>query len=218
MNSVSSRVLAVVMLGSFALGGCTRELPPLAEPGREVPRIEVAPPVEPGKGRVAIDPVNDRAQVVEVVDESFASASSTWGGSAWASGQTTRPLCTAPCVVNLGYGSHTVRLQSTTDSGKGDRVSFVVGEQPSIVRADLGQHRGVGNPWLAGLFASCFGGAGMIFGGAYAAAQDKDAGLAVLGVSSAVTIGGAALMMLFPAIEQKGSSIQFTAADGKLYR
>jgi hypothetical protein len=132
-----------------------QELPAPNAPTKDVPSgidVPATPPAR-GTGRVLIDANGEHARVIEVTGAFTASAG---GQSATIVG--TRSVCTAPCVVDLPFGSHSLLLQSTKDPTRQSEEDINVGAQAKVFRHALGEQkdggplRTVGNT-LAGLGA-----------------------------------------------------------------
>lgn len=119
--------------------GCSmKELPPVATPSMEVPRVEDAPTTPPAatSTRVVIDANGTPARVLEVTGELH--------GYGYVSGHrgvvnayVSRPVCASvPCVADLAKGDHT--LLFAADDGREETADVRLGDAPKAVRHAFG--------------------------------------------------------------------------------
>jgi len=144
MNKGTSLVLVTLLSLSPA---CSRVLPPLEAPTRRAPALDLdpPPPVE-GQGRVAFDSQNVEGADVAIVTSRSTSSATAWSLSASVRvsgyGESTTPVCTAPCVANIPYGNYEVRFSKYLEPRSYSQVIDIqVGVPPTVVNANLGHFK-----------------------------------------------------------------------------
>lgn len=152
------------------------------------------PPRAANKGRVVLDVVGTPAQAIEIVPAK----------SDEPDGHALVLLCETPCAVNLSKGSHRIAFISPQDFV--GQQTIEVGDQPLVLRAQLGYVKTHPVPFHAGIGAAALGGLGLLFGTVLAAQGDgpgRDPGAlrdvrtagAVMLVGSGVMLGVAWLLL-----------------------
>lgn len=201
-NCRSNRLF--VLLSTLAVPACATVLPPPRAPERVAPmvRSDLGEPAA-GHGRVVLDVADGPSEVREVLSESESSSVAVAtnnrgtvavaGGSA--SGQTTRPLCTTPCVTDLLRGTHVLTFTLASDPTRTERGDVVVGERVWVQRRALGQPRRR-SPVAVGIgIAVSVIGLGVEISAIGVVGDDTGAGLALLGIGAGVAIGGIIIML-----------------------
>lgn len=189
---------------------CAYQLPPRLAPTESVPRVPVEPGPEPANhGRVTLDAEGGPVDVVEIVSATTAEAhAGTTVG--YAAGETTKPICRTPCVVDLSYGSHRMRF------GDDPRAYDVkVGARPSVVRVALGHHHDGG--WVQSLaivptIVGCtFAGVG---GVTHFREPDDKTALSFLIGGGITCVVGTIIVLATNGTSREGALKQWTPADG----
>jgi len=207
--------LRACMICAIAAGGCVRQLPPPAVPEAVVPDVPAPGPSPEGLGRLIVDVVDGpttvtsatREPVMVDVDKGvFVSASSV----------SRLPLCETPCVIDLPLGRHTLAFPVLNARRQIDLDTVEVGAHPSVYRRALGRYERPGAGMVLGLVGVALGGSSIITGAAVlptGVATDNDAmalgGGITLAAGGVITALGIVGIVLSPATEQPGASIQF---------
>jgi hypothetical protein len=145
-------------------------------------------PPEPRASQVSFEaPQHDNDKLLtlhEVTGSTYAFATSTMGGKAWAEGHSFRELCAAPCVPNLSPGSY--RLALSEGDGQpaiGNRV--VIPSGPSTLHGTYVSHSGRrAAGFIIGL-TSLLAGSAMMIAGAPLASKHFNDGLEAAGAGIA---------------------------------
>ena len=193
--------------------GCTTVLPAPRVPDRIAPTIrnDLGAPAD-GHGRVVLDVVDGPTEVREVLSESESSsvavASNNRGTVAVASGQaseqTTRPLCTTPCVTDLLRGNHVLSFTLVGEPRRTERGDVLVGQRVWVQRRALGQPRRLA-PTTVGIGIAVAVLGLVIEGSAFAfIGESTGTALALLGAGAGIALGGVGIM-LSNATSQPGS-------------
>lgn len=173
----------------------SRRPPPRAtRRSRSCRRSAGAPEV--GKTRVVVDANGDKATVNEVTAWSHGTA---WGGGGFVSGhaETVKPLCIAPCVVDLEPRVHVLRFIDDRDHERSGEARIQLGEKPKLVRHAMGRTISHNGAEATSLLLIALGASAVATGGTMLGVgslrDEKDDGM-VLG--SAITLGVGATMLL----------------------
>lgn len=207
---------ATISLAVVLLAGCaTRTLPPPPLPSKEVVVPMPQEPPRPGTGRVLLDVVSEVATVEYVRERT--------DGYAYVNGTLviahnsarTESLCRTPCVLDLPYGSHEVKL--TGPGEEWTESDFVVAApRPSVFRYAPGRSRPRTVAQVLGATGIGIGAPLTIIGGIVMAGQkdsatsaQRNGALAVTAASAGLLAAGVAMLMLFPVEYQPASSLQW---------
>lgn len=199
---LTSKVAAFTGFASvilFSTGcGVVEDAPPRA-PDAVMPKGIEMPSKAPeaGKTRVVVDANGDKATVDEVTAWSQGTA---WGGAGFVSGhaETVKPLCIAPCVVDLEPGVHVLRFTDDRDRDRHGEARFQVGERPKLIRHAMGRTTFHSGAEVTSIFLMVLGASAAATGGTMlglAAASPDEHNDVVL--ASAITLGVGATMLLF---------------------
>ncbi len=217
------------LLCAWLAGGCsTRFLPPPAVPARVASRIEVpAPPLREGEGQVTLDATTGPARVELITERTqvvpYATGMSIgprgYNAYAPATQYRLRPLCLAPCAVNLPLGTHELFFSAEDVSSGQASTAFVnVTATPSILRHAMGRQTSsvggiVGTVILGGLGVATSLAGGLLMGFQDSSRPDREdfalAGGITLGVGVALGVGAVVLGFASRPVVQPGSSVQW---------
>ena len=214
----SSPVVAVAAMAIFLTApGCVSTLPPRPTPPRALPKVAIdPPPARAGMAQLGVHVTEGRTQVARVVLQSSGYAFGS-GGSAASFGESVEPLCTAPCVAELPYGNHKLKLTPSAPGYSAAFVDVTIGEAPTVLDASLGRYESTGIGTIIGASSLLgLGGAGAAVGGIMAAMGDDSAG-PVLGLGVAMLVGGILWLVLDPIIVQEPGMTQWQPGDGRVY-
>jgi hypothetical protein len=189
--------LVVVTLGA----ACTRQLPPPAAPARVKPEVSQSPDAPPpNHGRVVIDAGPGEVRVERIEGRSTLNGRTVTHVSR---------LCTAPCAVDLGWGTHELSLTSA-DGNHRDVVELDVRAPFSVSRIAVGERHGSKVvPFVGGTLAVI--GAftvGVILNGMLQGDTDGEEQMLVLGVGSLAL--GSTLWYFGRPVEQDSSITTWT--------
>jgi hypothetical protein len=128
--------------------------------------------------------------------------------------ETTKPICIAPCFVDLKPGIHTLRFESPNDDARRSEADIQVGERSKVVRHAIGhtEKPGAVNDWS--FVTATFGIMGVAGGGGLIGASFHDEnlrtpGIAVAAGSAVITAVAVWAMLASRAVVQKGTTTEF---------
>lgn len=199
----------------FLCVGCTKVLPPVAQPEQVQPQVEANMPAPPqGFGRVVFD-VTDGPTEVYAVSSELVRRFTLQHGMRTVSRTRTDVICMTPCATDLPYGQHLIGFPMLGDGGF-ERASITVGDQPLVMRRTLGSRRDAGGGLVLGILGTTFGAMATIVGAVLlpvGLSTDGDGltlgGAVTLGIGGALMIGGILGIALNPSIREPGASIIF---------
>lgn len=205
--------LTIPLLTVSALcAGCLKTLPPATAPARVLP--DLALPSDPpprGHGRVAISTTGTVPSVVHFVEgASFAGGAYGVVGAVHVS-----RLCITPCVVDLPYGNHELRLSPDGEIRDSDPIYVAVAERPSALRVDVGRRTRGGALATTASALTLLGVIGTPSAGIVWAVESDDPGLwrpATLGSVAALALGVVLWQFDRPTV-QHASSTQWTLGE-----
>jgi hypothetical protein len=149
--------VALGLVSTLVAGCIPQQVPPPAAPERvmsDLPASAAVVPPAPGKGQVSVDENIGTTTVTDADGNVYDSA-------------VYKPVCSAtPCVTNLDFGSHDLKLTSNVDANHSGMGTITVGAQPIDYRYALG-HNDLMPHFTSGLFTAV-GGATLTMGGLFA--------------------------------------------------
>jgi hypothetical protein len=221
-----SRTLSFCAAGiaTICILGCGyREASPPQAPTAEIPTgLEAATTLpEPGLTRVILDANGDAATVTQIADWSSSVGTVYVGGnSATVEGyrESVRPICIAPCVVDLAPGLYRLRFSSRDDDDDRESVASVqVGAGSKVVRHAMG--RVSSTSWVTDVayLALALGITSAVLGGTlYGASEDgslhtdlRPTGKALIGGGAAAVLIAIPLFLLDRRVVQRGTTTEF---------
>lgn len=198
MTSRTALLLALLSTST----GCIAELAPPPMPGTEGlgARVTRTSPPESGHTRVLLEADQERTVVSEVTETQSASAEIR-GTRVEAHGESTRPVCIAPCAADLKPGLHILRFTSEADPVRTSDAKVQVDDTSKAVRHALGRKEdmSVGNIAAYSLLVLAAS-ATMTMGGLLAANRPSEDPDAARNVRIGTAISGGALAISIPLI------------------
>jgi hypothetical protein len=206
-------LLVGVVLAATGPGCVIKNLPAPARPDRTVPVLAMPPPpANPGQGQVAIESIDGPATVEAVL------ADERWSGT-YVSGTATRtaPVCVAPCVANLPFGQHKLRVVDVANPHLSGTETITVGASPSVYRVKLGDNSRYMGRAVLGMFLDIYGGTTGLIGLAMmtsSSSSDIGSGLFVTG---AIALGIGLIVGRHSLVGQPSAGTQWVPADGVIH-
>jgi hypothetical protein len=171
---------------------------------------------------VILDANGEKATVTEVIDATSTIGTAYGNGtSATVHGysETVKPVCIAPCVVDMKPGMHVLRFASPIDERE-SAAGIQIGDRSKVVRHAMGHT----DSWSLGHFAAemlvIFGASSLVTGGivygAMAGTDEKTQSVAqpyALGFTAGGAIAllvGVPLMILTRPVHQPGATTEMT--------
>ena len=148
------------------LAGCTKQLVPAPIPQPIVPPVQVAGPLEPGRGRLIVDVVETPVPVQSVVMEPRPRAFGP--RTTYQFFEVPHVLCPqTPCVADVPQGNVLLAFPVLgTDDLEVELVN--VGPDPTVYRRSLGIYTDhTGGTRVAGILSTAIGGTAMLVGTAW---------------------------------------------------